>query len=380
MVKETKKKKQVKMGGNTFNQNIESFKFVKDFITWKENCQSISGDDLFVENVPTLYDFLFTHVFGNIRQGSVNSGRDGEGAREALQVIEGIVDGSVFTQGEAMIINAMAEVLAELKDTSLDPKDILFTEFVETRGGKKRRKVELRGHYRSPAYEKKTGKKAAPAEWFAGKNPPHEALFAESSNRWAKPKGLLAIMQEAKEMVRDDLEISDLEIEQIRGGAPPRDFDEISAIGDYFDSVIKNPAFWNAGGKLLVKKVRQDLQARSFKLKNKDQELVASLARFNAEGDKKTPAGKIVDFKLTSTATPIIDLVDRALKRAGTNKAPNGYRAWQNARKRGFDYRKTARELYGTKERPKSGKGSRTSMSPDAKVISKMWQARLWRR
>ena len=159
MVKETKKKKQVKMGGNTFTQNIESFKFVKDFLTWKENCQSISGDDLFVENVPTLYDFLFTHVFGNIREGSVNSGRDGEGAREALQVIEGIVDGSVFTQGEAMIINAMAEVLAELKDTSLDPKDILFTEFVETRGGKKRRKVELRGHYRTPAYEKKTGKK-----------------------------------------------------------------------------------------------------------------------------------------------------------------------------------------------------------------------------
>jgi|TARA_R100000479_G_scaffold150296_1_gene85901 hypothetical protein len=378
MVKETKKKKQVKMGGNTFNQNIESFKFVKDFRTWKENCQSISGDDLYVENVPTLYDFLFTHVFGNIRPGSANSDKEGQGAREALQVIEGIVDGSVFTQGEAMIINAMAEVLAELKDTSLDPKDILFTEFVETRGGKKRRKVELRGHYRSPAYEKKTGKKAAPAEWFAGKNPPHEALFAESSNRWAKPKGLLAIMQEAKEMVRDDLEISDLEIEEVRGGAPPRDFDEISAIGDYFDSVIKNPAFWSNGGKLLVKKVRQDLQARSFKLKNKDQELVASLARFNAEGDKKTPAGKIIDFKLTSTATPIIELVDRALKRAGTNKAPNGYRAWQNARKRGFDYRKTAKEAFPkTYDEPK-GKGFR--MKPDQKVISKMWQARLWRR
>ena len=185
-------------------------------------------------------------------------------------------------------------------------------------------------------------------------------------------------MQEAKEMVRDDLEISDLEIEQIRGGAPPRDFDEISAIGDYFDSVIKNPAFWNAGGRLLVKKVRQDLQARSFKLKNKDQELVASLARFNAEGDKKTPAGRIIDFKLTSTATPIIELVDRALKRAGTNKAPNGYRAWQNARKRGFDYRKTAKEAFPkTYDEPK-GKGIR--MKPDQKVISKMWQARLWRR
>jgi hypothetical protein len=367
MVKETKKKKEVTHQGNTFNQDVESLQFIQDYRTWKDNCQSISGDDLYVENVPTLYDFLFTHVFNNIRAGSRNANRDGQGAREAIEVIEGILDGTVFTEGEGLVISTMAEVLAELQDTSLDPKDILFTEWAETRGGKRRRKVKLYGHYRSEAYEKKTGKKAAPAEWFAGKNPPHEALFSETSNKWAKPKGLLHIMREAKDMIAG-MEINDLEIEEIRGGAPPREFDNISAIGDYFDSVIKNPAFWSAGGKLLVKKVRQDLQARSFKLKNKDQELVASLARFNAEGDKKTPAGKIIDFKLTSTATPIIDLVDRALKRAGTNKAPNGFRAWQNARKRGFDYRKTRREKFGEEAQG----------NLDNKVISKLWQSHLW--
>lgn len=372
MVKETKKKKEVNHQGNTFNQDMESLKFIQDYRTWKANCQSISGDDLYVENVPTLYDFLFTHVFNNIRAGSVNGGRDGQGAREAIEVIEGILDGSVFTEGEGMVIDAMAEVLSELKDTSLDPKDILFTEWAETRGGKKRRKVKLYGHYRSEAYEKKTGKKAAPAEWFAGKNPPHEALFSENSNKWAKPKGLLHIMRDAKDMIAG-MEINDLEINSLATDEP-KELEKVSAIEDYFDKVIQNPAFWSSGGKLLVKKVRQDLQARSFKLKNKDQELVSTLARFNAEGDKKTPAGKIMDFKLTATATPIIDLVDRALKRKGTNQSPSPhpeggfYRAWQNSRKRGFDYRRTRGEVYGG-----------DTQSPESRVISKLWQSRLWK-
>ena len=77
----------------------------------------------------------------------------------------------------------------------------------------------------------------------------------------------------------------------------------------------------------------------------------------------------MTSFRLTSTATPIINLVDRALKRANTNKAPNGYRAWQNTTKRGFDYRKTRREKFGEEAQG----------NLDNKVISKMWQQLLWR-
>jgi len=368
MVKETKKKRQAKFQGNTFNQNLDSIKFAKDYQTWKDNCQGISGQTLMVENVPSLYDFLFTHVFGNIRPNSVNSDKEGQGAREALQVIEGIIDGGLIREQEIFVVDAMADVLEALQDTSLDPKDILFTEFTTTRGGRRRRKVKVRGHYRTENYEKKTGKKATPPEWRAGNNPPHQALFSETETQFAKPKGLLHIMRDAKDELKDII-IDELEIEEVRGGAPPRDYENISAIEDYFDKVIKNTAFWSAGGKLLVNKVRQDLQSRTFKLMNKDQDIVANLARFNAEGKKQKPAGTIREFRLTSTATPIIELVNNALKRAGTNKAPNGYRAWQNARKRGFDYRKTAREKFGD-----------GAKSPDMKVISKMWQARLWRR
>ena len=62
MVKETKKKKQAKFQGNSFNQNLDSIKFAKDYQTWKDNCQGISGETLMVENVPSLYDFLFPAI------------------------------------------------------------------------------------------------------------------------------------------------------------------------------------------------------------------------------------------------------------------------------------------------------------------------------
>ena len=87
-------------------------------------------------------------------------------------------------------------------------------------------------------------------------------------------------------------------------------------------------------------------------------------------GENDAIAGKVESVKLTATALPLITLVDRALKRKNTNKAPDGYRAWQSERKTGFDYRKTAREAFGE---DKAGK------NPDKKVISKMWQQILWR-
>ena len=68
----------------------------------------------------------------------------------------------------------------------------------------------------------------------------------------------------------------------------------------------------------------------------KDQEIIRELARLGKRDDPKSIAGKVTEFRLTATALPLLTLVDRALKRKGTNKAPNGYRAWQNSRKTGL--------------------------------------------
>ena len=174
-------------------------------------------------------------------------------------------------------------------------------------------------------------------------------------------------MKEAENMEQEtDLEV---EVDTIPSGVDEVDIDEIDSVEKFFNGVIKNTAFWSAGGKLLVNKLRAELQATDFKVKPSEQNPIREVANIGRKEEKDAIVGNVISFKLTATALPIIELVDRALKRANTNKAPNGYRAWQNSRKGGFDYRKTRREKFG--------EGAKGNL--DNKVISKMWQQILWR-
>ena len=372
-----------------YTQKLSSVKFVKDFQTWKKNCLSISGDSIFVENVPTLYDFLNTHVIPsgggkNVRDESVNAGRD-EGAKNILDEIEEILEGGKFSLYESMVISSFANVLEEMEGTSLDPANILFTDKI-MRGGKVIEEVEVYGHYRTENYKKKTKKPAAPSDWYSTSQdtanpPPRQALYSKESGTYSKPKGLLYILQEASD------ELLESELEDVEIPFEDNDFEEmnkVSVISEYFDKAITNENFWTLGGMLRVNILRRDFRNTQFKnLNEKDQNLLAEIAGLNEKGKRKkdAPVGQITEFKpLDATAGALIELIDRALKRAGKNTAPNGYRAWQNQRKKGFDYRKTAKEVYpDIEDRPKSGKGSRTQMKPTTKVISKIWQSHLWR-
>ena len=174
-------------------------------------------------------------------------------------------------------------------------------------------------------------------------------------------------MKDAMELL-DDVEL-EVEVERIPQGVDAVDIDEIKSVEDFFGDVIKNQSFWSNGGKLLVNKVRAQLQSTDFPVKPNEQAPVREITNLGKKDEKDGIAGTVVSFRLTATATPIITLVDRALKRANTNKAPNGFRAWQNATKRGFDYRKTRREKFGEEAQG----------NLDNKVISKMWQQLLWR-
>jgi len=373
------KTNKVKRNGNTFNQSLEGSDFIDDYKTWKENCLSITESELMLKNDTTLYDFLFNHVFNNIREGSKNAGRDGEGAREALEVIEGILeDKRGITGAHVKVIHAMAERVLSHKDTTLDPKSILFTEYEKDEANEKIKEDKVYGHYRTENYKKKHGGEAAPSEWFAGKNPPHMALFAKESGTYAKPKGLYYILKDAKESVGPKGEkttISYVEVYDLVAGKNDAKFlEQFATLEKFMDKVVNDKKFWNAGGKLLVPKLRKEIQAQEFKLNLGDKEQTAARALTGAgkAGQESSLVGKIERFKIKrATSLPILSLVDNALKRKGTNKAPNGYRAWQGERKTGFDYRKTAKEKFGED----TGK-----YKPDAKVISKMWQTLLWRR
>ena len=134
------------------------------------------------------------------------------------------------------------------------------------------------------------------------------------------------------------------------------------------------PDFHREVGKLLINKLRRELQATTFTVKPNEQNPIREIANLGRKEEKDALVGNVISFKLTSTALPMIGLVERALQRANTKKAPNGYRAWQNARRKGFDYRKTAREKFGD-----SVDDEDSQYKPDTKVISKMWQQLLWR-
>ena len=381
MVKETKKKKEFQNHKGNKVKQTQDFPFIENFNKWRTNCQQISGGDLQVKNIPNLYNMLKNHLKDPyIRGGSRNDGRDGEGAVQFLNVIEGFVDNpdNLFTVQQAQLIARMANTLEKMKDTgkdiggdtpAYDPAFILFTEKPKSATGETLAVREVQGHYATEWYaERNEGVSAVPKEWLAGNNPPHQALFSETATKYAKPKGLLYIMKDAENMEKEtDLEV---EVDTIPSGVDEVDIDEIKSVEDFFNGVIKNTAFWNAGGKLLVNKLRSELQATEFKVKPNEQNPIREIANLGRKEERDALVGNVISFKLTATALPIIGLVDRALKRANTKKAPNGFRAWQNARKGGFDYRKTAREKFGED----TGK-----YSPDAKVISKMWQQLLWR-
>ena len=366
--------------GNNINQKLKNSKFRDEFTEWRTNCQGISGEAMKVKNIPNLYMFLKRHfVSPFVRSGSRNAGMTGEGVNELLSVIEKAVDDDLFTVGNAKIIKQLATVLKGWENTgedaggsgiAADPAFILFTESVKGRTGQKLRDKKVQGHYMTEEY---AGPNKVPDAWLSGNNPPHEALFSETSGPYSKPRGLLAIMEDATKdfdnRTTEGFADIELEINEIPSGYDASDLEEIGAIEQYFDKVLRNTAFWSNGGKLLVKKLRQDFQAQTFRLQAKDQSIIREFARLGKVEENDAIAGKVTEFKLLSTATPIITLVDRALKRKGTNKAPNGYRAWQSATKRGFDYRKTRKEKFG--------EGAQGNL--DNKVISKLWQSFLWK-
>ena len=374
-----KKKNYIEHNGNSVYQEVKS-SFVEDYTTWRTNCQGIGSETLKVKHIPNLYIMLKKHLDGNIRSGSRNASNDGKGAIQFLDFMDDIVDGfEKFTNGHAQIITTLAKQLAAMEGTgevagekgdAFDPAFILFSESRMSAANEKLAPKVVQGHYATEWYaDRNEGITAVDPTWLTGNNPPHEALFSENDGPFSKPKGLLYIMLEAADEIPDTK--NSVEVASYSGGTDADDIDGLSAIEDFFNKVVKENSYWNAGGRLLVNKVKKELQTTSFNLSNLDQNLIREIANLGSIKEKDGLAGVITTFKLTATATPIITLVDRALKRKNTNKAPNGYRAWQNQTKRGFDYRKTAEEKWGKLD-------SNSKYKPDAKVISKLWQQHLW--
>ena len=399
MVEKDEKKNFKDHKGNKVNQKIKS-NFVEEYKQWRDNCESISGDALFMESSINLLEFLKNHFDPKlVRQPNPESGGEGsrnlpfadsEGVRLLFDQIEEAVDGKeLFDELDAQIMVSLSDVLNKYKDTgedaggkglAADPKFILFTEPVYDRNNKKIGEQQVQGHYRTEAYEKRTGKTAAPSDWLAnvgdsGGNPPHQALYSETSGEFSKPRGLYYILRDAvADSGKDFQEFAENEVKinTLPSSVDAKDLEKVNPIEKYFDKVVRNKAFWK-GGRLITSKLIKDFQNQVFQIRPADQNKVREIAQLGKLKDKDAILGKVSTIQFTGgarlTTLPLLTLVDNALKRKNTNKAPDDYRAWQGERKTGFDYRKTAKEAFGDK----AGK------NPDRKVISKMWQQHLWR-
>lgn len=351
------KKNWVTHNGNKVYQT--GVKFIDEFNEWRDNCLKIGAGDLKVKHIQNLYQFLKNHFKDKyIRKpgksedskGSRNLSFAGEGVNTLLNSLEKTVDDDLFDTQTAETIVALSNVLAAYKDTgedaggsgiAADPAFILFTEKRFGRAGQRLADSTVQGHYATSSYADKYGVEQAEDEWLSGNNPPHQALYSETETKFAKPRGLYHIMKDAKDSL-PDIE-NEVIIENTPSNASPEDYEKIGEIEKYFNKVIRNKSFWE-DGRLLTRKVRQDFQNQTFELKRSDQEIIREFARLGAEKDEDSIYGKVTRFKMSGTALPIIILVDRALKRANTNKAPDGYRAWQNDRQGGFDYRERGNE------------------------------------
>ena len=352
--KDKKKKDEIDINGNPVD--APNYSFPSKYQQWKTNCTNITDSDLETENVGNLYKFLKMHLKTEdiIRDGSRNKGRSGQGAIEFLDKIDEIMEENRFlTKAEAKLISQFADELEKYRNTgkdvggnteAFDPAFILFTDKIKDPDtGEVIEEIPVQGHYKTDNYMGGEGKGVDPS-WLAGENPPHLALFSKKDTKFSKPKGLIEIMREAEEELEVDKPVG-IRLDKIPPKTPASELNKIESVREYFDKVITNESLWDSDGKLLTNKLRRGLNATDLTLGNRDQNLVRTLAGMETGED-----GLLVFFatmRLTSTATPVIDLVDLALNRKFGNKdkeAPNGKPAWQNTRRGGFDYREKGEE------------------------------------
>ena len=345
----TEKKTTESYAGMSVNQKSDKATFVKNYLNWKKTCTDIKSSDMMVEGIPTLYDFLVNHITSDsIRGKSRNQGHTKSGANKYITIIDSILQKKFYTISDEIRIVNFGKVLWALKGSgkdveespALDPGFILFTEKVKGKQGEDLSPKIVQGHYRTEAYAKKNNTSKAPASWFTGTNLPHKALFSEEPDSEFGSKGLAVLMKEAEGQLDDILnEIDDVPLPEDEEAI--RDWEEVKDIEAFFNKVIKNPTHWSKDGRLLVAPLRREFENTPFKLTNQDQEIIRSMPKMKA---KEAPAGHIHQITLSSSPLTIVILVDHALKRKNTTKAPNGFPAWQNTVKTGFDYREAGQE------------------------------------
>jgi hypothetical protein len=188
---------------------------IQDMERWHQTCSTLSKDAIGIKgekNRPSLLEHCLSHWEEAVKRPKQETKH---GAMELIEKVMKIIrEEEAYTKQDLKLVDDMVIELKEIENHSrTNPKNIIFTEEI---GPDKKRPV--RGHYRTDWYERKTGDKAVPKEWYdynvsfardddsSTAEPPFwQALFAGGENPPGKisglTKGLLTLLIELAEEI-----------------------------------------------------------------------------------------------------------------------------------------------------------------------------------
>lgn len=290
------KTKKATININGSDVEIDEYRFKRDYLKWKSQCESVSSEVMASIGSPhmkgsskrgqypkNLYLQLKAHVVKYLRPTSKNPGNTGT-STVIDQIDKSITEVEVYTLKQLSFLEDLSTELDEILETEkINPRNTLFT---SKRGAKrdeaipeKDRKaknirakykmkggeeVEIYGHYRDSYFEAKYGEPELKGWWSYEKdsaNPPLAQAIYGSTGKGKSvgiTKGLVQILEEALEEIPKKSPSIRLAVQRNSGS--------LSAIPSVrktiFDLLKRSDLF--AGGKPKLQQMATILQSMDF--------------------------------------------------------------------------------------------------------------------
>ena len=269
----------------------------EDFKNWETTCSNLSMDDIGIvaeKGRKNLLEFVLSHVEQSVQRPKQEPK---DGAMDILKdVSEVIKKDDIYTNVELQSVQDFIELLEEVKENSrTNPKNIIFTEQIS-----RTRKRPVRGHYRTPWYEKKTGKKAVDSDWFdynvsfdrndnssTAEPPLWQALFngqpdlIEKATITGLEKGLLTILMEFEEEMKNQ-PVSDIPVIGKEGREAVL---QIQGVTQGMQAILTKQESYHSMSEpfkrlwLNVTNVRKQLNVMEFSIDEKDEQAVNAILK-----------------------------------------------------------------------------------------------------
>jgi hypothetical protein len=371
VIKAVEKENIFTIGNLSFSQTLggELPTLQKDYVEWRTTTQGLSKDGIGVvgrgaKALPKEYrDTLFEHVQAHVNAAVKRPGQKSrKGAEKLIVLLENIItdENSPITDRQYDTIDRLTEIIRKMGEegSDLNPKNIPFTEPEDLsppkQEGEKWGKIgskKVRGHYRTPMYQKTRQRvyqdanapKPVPPEWYSyadpsdAKPPFWQALFAKSSiSKEAGNEvtmGILGIL-ERLEKALDDATLGQVEIKDVRWANNKKYIDALASSTELVERLkkaLKNQANYSGGTRKVSRAaLLRIVNEEPFTDKEWAGKKYLGLGTLITEQDiKDMPVGwdNIERYSLKLSIRTIDNVINQAIR--GTQMmAPNGKPYW----------------------------------------------------